>query len=92
MSFLTLGGSAAAGTARVAMLVTRAIEAAGRLGKLLRIIADAYRWLYNSGKVGKVFTEGVLNWAGGTASGMVTSKISGNGWEVATNMVGGLTG
>jgi WXG100 family type VII secretion target len=31
MSFLTLGVSAAAGTARVTMLVTRAVEAAGRL-------------------------------------------------------------
>ncbi|POX45949.1 WXG100 family type VII secretion target [Streptomyces sp. Ru72] len=92
MSFLTLGVSAAAGTARVTMLVTRAIEAAGRLGKLLRIIADSFRWLYNSGKAGRIFAEGVLNWAGGTAGGMITSQLSGKGWEVKTNMIGGLAG
>ncbi|MCI3277887.1 WXG100 family type VII secretion target [Streptomyces cylindrosporus] len=92
MSFLTLGVSAAAGTARVTMLVTRAIDAAGRLGKLLRIIAESFRWLYNSGKAGKLLADGMLNWVGGTAGGMATSQLSGKGWELETNMVGGLTG
>ncbi|MEU6147583.1 WXG100 family type VII secretion target [Streptomyces sp. NPDC047081] len=92
MSLLTLGVSAAAGTARVTMLVTRALDAAGRLGKLLRIIADSFRWLYNSGKAGRLLADGMLNWAGGTAGGMVTSQLSGKGWELETNMVGGLTG
>ena len=92
MSFLTLGVSAAAGTARVTMLVTRALDAAGRLGRLLRAISTAFRALYNSGRAGKLLADGLLNWAGGTAGGMVTSKVSGNGWEVGTNMVGGLAG
>ncbi|WP_405589844.1 WXG100 family type VII secretion target [Streptomyces sp. NBC_01092] len=92
MSFLTLGVSAAVGTARVTMLVTRALDAAGKLGKLLRAIATAFRTLYNSGKAGKLVAEGLLNWAGGTAGGMVTSQLSGKGWEVGTNMVGGLAG
>ncbi|KUO14610.1 WXG100 family type VII secretion target [Streptomyces dysideae] len=92
MSFLTLGVSAAAGTARVTMLVTRALDAAGRLGRLLRAIGTAFRNLYNSGKAGKLAAEGLLNWAGGTAGGMVTSQLSGKGWEVGTNMIGGLTG
>ncbi|MGP2441856.1 WXG100 family type VII secretion target [Streptomyces sp. JW3] len=92
MSFLTLGVSAAAGTARVTMLVTRALDAAGRLGNLLREIGAIFRTLYNGGKVGKFVTEGALNWAGGTAGGMVTSQLSGKGWEVGTNMIGGLTG
>ncbi|GHK04767.1 hypothetical protein SY2F82_65640 [Streptomyces sp. Y2F8-2] len=92
MSFLTLGVSAAAGTARVTMLVTRALEAAGRMGRLLRLIATAFEKLYNMGKVGRLLTEGVLNWAGGTVGGMVTSQLSGKGWEVGTNMIGGLAG
>ncbi|MBT2421286.1 WXG100 family type VII secretion target [Streptomyces sp. ISL-22] len=92
MSFLTLGVSAAAGTARVTMLVTRALDAAGRLGQLLRAIATAFRTLYSSGKAGKLLAEGLLNWAGGTAGGMITSQLSGKGWEVGTNMIGGLTG
>ncbi|MEU0744216.1 WXG100 family type VII secretion target [Streptomyces sp. NPDC006134] len=92
MSFLTLGVSAAVGTARVTMLVTRALDAAGRLGRLLRAIGTAFRALYNSGKAGKLLAEGVLNWAGGTAGGMLTSQLSGKGWEVKTNMIGGLTG
>jgi WXG100 family type VII secretion target len=92
MSFLTLGVSAAAGTARVTMLVTRALDAAGRLGRLLRTIANIFRTLYNSGRWGKLLAEGMLNWAGGTAGGMVTSKLSGKGWEVGTNMVGGFAG
>ncbi|MFJ1871228.1 WXG100 family type VII secretion target [Streptomyces chartreusis] len=92
MSFLTLGVSAAVGTARVTMLATRALDAAGRLGKLLRAIGNAFRALYNSGNVGRFAAEGLLNWAGGTAGGMVTSQLSGKGWEVGTNMVGGLAG
>ncbi|MFI7412267.1 WXG100 family type VII secretion target [Streptomyces sp. NPDC049627] len=92
MSFLTLGVSAAAGTARVTMLVTRALDAAGRLGRLLRTIATIFRTLYNSGKWGRRFAEFLLNWAGGTVGGMVTSKLSGKGWEVGTNLVGGLAG
>ncbi|MGW3028171.1 WXG100 family type VII secretion target [Streptomyces sp. NPDC001221] len=43
MSFLTMGVSAAAGTARVAMLVTRALDAAGRMGRLLRLIGTAFQ-------------------------------------------------
>ncbi|WP_328501398.1 WXG100 family type VII secretion target [Streptomyces sp. NBC_00457] len=92
MSFLTLGVSAAVGTARVTMLVTRALDAAGRLGQLLRAIATGFRTLYNSGKAGRLVAEGLLNWAGGTAGGMITSQLSGKGWEFGTNMVGGLTG
>ncbi|MPY48997.1 WXG100 family type VII secretion target [Streptomyces acidicola] len=92
MSFLTLGVSAAAGTARVTMLVTRALEAAGRLGGLLRVIGTNFLRLYNSGKAGRLFAEGLLNWAGGTAGGMITSQLSGKGWEVGTNMIGGLAG
>ncbi|MGC9542567.1 WXG100 family type VII secretion target [Streptomyces sp. UG1] len=92
MSFLTLGVSAAVGTARVTMLVTRALDAAGRLGKLLRTIANIFRTLYNSGKGGKLLAEGVLNWAGGTVGGMITSQLSGKGWEVGTNMIGGVAG
>ncbi|MGW4543882.1 WXG100 family type VII secretion target [Streptomyces chartreusis] len=92
MSFLTLGVSAAVGTARVTMLATRALDAAGRLGKLLRAIGNAFRALYNSGKVGRFAAEGLLNWAGGTAGGMITSKLSGKGWEAGTNLTGGLAG
>lgn len=92
MSFLTLGVSAAVGTARVTMLAARALDAAGRLGKLLRAIGNAFRALYNSGKVGRFAAEGLLNWAGGTAGGMITSKLSGKGWEVGTNLTGGLAG
>ncbi|WP_210579073.1 WXG100 family type VII secretion target [Streptomyces sp. GESEQ-4] len=92
MSFLTLGVSAAAGTARVTMLVTRALDAAGRLGQILRAIATAFRTLHNMGKTGRLIAEGALNWAGGTAGGMVTSQLSGKGWEFGTNMIGGLAG
>ncbi|CAL9425809.1 hypothetical protein SUDANB145_01944 [Streptomyces sp. enrichment culture] len=92
MSFLTLGVSAAVGTARVTMLVTRAIEAAGRLGRLLQVIGTRFIALYNSGKTGKLLAEGILNWAGGTVGGMATSALSGKGLEVGTNVVGGLTG
>jgi WXG100 family type VII secretion target len=92
MSFLTLGVSAAAGTARVTMLVTRALDAAGRLGRLLRFIGSKYISLYNGGKCRKLLAEGLLNWAGGTAGGMITSQLSGKGWEVTTNMIGGATG
>ncbi|MFE6945647.1 hypothetical protein [Streptomyces chartreusis] len=92
MSFLTLGVSAAGGTARVTMLATRALDAAGRLGKLLRAIGNAFRALYNSGKGGRFAAEGLLNWAGATAGGMITSKLSGKGWEVGTNLTGGLAG
>ncbi|WP_338906237.1 WXG100 family type VII secretion target [Streptomyces nigra] len=92
MSFLTLGVSAAVGTARVTMLAARALDAAGRLGRLLRVIGTAFRTLYNSGKAGRLLADGLLNWAGGTAGGMITSQLSGKGWEVGTNMIGGLTG
>ncbi|MEU6098687.1 WXG100 family type VII secretion target [Streptomyces sp. NPDC047079] len=92
MSFLALGVSAAAGTARVTVLVTRALEAAGRLGSFLRRLGALYQRFYGMGKVGRLLTEGALNWAGGTAGGMVTSQLSGKGWEVGTNMIGGLTG
>ncbi|MFI9802282.1 WXG100 family type VII secretion target [Streptomyces sp. NPDC052302] len=92
MSFLTLGVSAAVGTARVTMLAARALDAAGRLGRLLRVIGTAFRTLYNSGKAGRLLAEGLLNWTGGTAGGMITSQLSGKGWEVGTNMIGGLTG
>jgi WXG100 family type VII secretion target len=92
MSFLTLGVSAAVGTARVAMLAARALDAAGRLGQMLRVIGTAFQTLYNSGKAGKLIADGALNWAGGTAGGMITSQLSGKGWEVGTNMIGGLTG
>ncbi|WP_179199547.1 WXG100 family type VII secretion target [Streptomyces viridochromogenes] len=92
MSFLTLGVSAAVGTARVTMLAARALDAVGRLGRLLRVIGTAFRTLYNSGKAGRLLADGLLNWAGGTAGGMITSQLSGKGWEVGTNMIGGLTG
>ncbi|MGW1162795.1 WXG100 family type VII secretion target [Streptomyces sp. NPDC002519] len=92
MSFLTLGVSAAAGTARVTMLVTRALDAAGRMGRLLRLIGTIFQRLYNTGRAGKFLTEAALNWAGGTAGGMITSQLSGKGWEVTTNMIGGFTG
>ncbi|MFF4049554.1 WXG100 family type VII secretion target [Streptomyces chartreusis] len=92
MSFLTLGVSAAVGTARVTMLVTRALDAAGRLGKALRTIANLFRTLYNSGKWGRRFADLMLNWAGGTVGGMITSQLSGKGWEVGTNLIGGAAG
>ena len=92
MSFLTMGVSAAAGTARVTMLVTRALDAAGRMGRLLRLIGTTFQRLYGMGKTTRLLTEGALNWAGGTAGGMITSQLSGKGWEVETNMIGGLTG
>ncbi|MFF0303605.1 WXG100 family type VII secretion target [Streptomyces sp. NPDC004562] len=92
MSFLTLGVSAAVGTARVTMLAARALDAAGRLGRALRVIGTAYRNLYNRGKAGRLLVEGALNWAGGTAGGMITSQLSGKGWEMGTNVLGGLAG
>ncbi|MFJ7903857.1 WXG100 family type VII secretion target [Streptomyces sp. NPDC096198] len=92
MSFLTLGVSAAAGTARVTMLVTRALEAAGRMGRLLRLIGSTFQKLYNKGKVARLLTEGALNWAGGTTGGMLTSQLSSKGWELKTNLIGGLAG
>lgn len=92
MSFLTLGVSAAVGTARVAMLAGRALDAAGRLGKALRTAGAKYRALYNSRKAGRLVAEGLLNWAGGTAGGVITSKAGGRGWEFGTNMIGGLAG
>lgn len=92
MSFLTVGVSAAAGTARVTMLVNRAMDAIGRLGQLLRAVATAFRTLHNSGRMGKLAAQGLANWASGTAGGMVTSKLSGKGWEVTTNLAGGLGG
>ncbi|MGX1493012.1 WXG100 family type VII secretion target [Streptomyces tendae] len=92
MSFLTLGVSAAVGTARVTMLAARALDAAGRLGRFLRLIGSRFGTLYNSGKARRILAEGLLNWAGGTAGGMITSQFSGKGWEVGTNMIGGLTG
>ncbi|MGA5562724.1 WXG100 family type VII secretion target [Streptomyces platensis] len=100
MSFLTLGVSAAVGTARVAMLAKRALDAAGKLGRMLRLIAQAYRGikgarflrpqLVQSGiKAMEGFT---VNTASGTAGGVATSLLSGKGPEWGTNLMGGLGG
>ncbi|WP_078508998.1 WXG100 family type VII secretion target [Streptomyces zinciresistens] len=92
MSFLTLGVSAAVGTARVTMLVTRALDAASRLGRILRFLGGKYRALYGKGNAGRLLAEGLGNWAGGATGGMITSKLSGKGWELETNLLGGFAG
>jgi WXG100 family type VII secretion target len=92
MSFLTVGVSAAVGTARVTMLVNRALDLCRGLGSLLRAVGTAFRTLYNSGRAGKLAAEGLANWASGTAGGMATSLASGKGFEVTSNLAGGLGG
>jgi WXG100 family type VII secretion target len=92
MSVFTLGVSAAAGTARVAMLVKRALDAAGRLGQLLRAIAASFRTLYSSGTMGRLAGEGIVNFTTGYLGGTATSLLSGKGLEVETNLAGALGG
>ncbi|MFF8312615.1 WXG100 family type VII secretion target [Streptomyces lydicus] len=96
MSFLTLGVSAATGTARVAMLVEKALDAAGKLGRMLRAIANAYRAFKSINTVTKVVAETLsafaVNTATGTAGGVATSLISGKGPEWETNFAGGVAG
>ncbi|MFG2140363.1 WXG100 family type VII secretion target [Streptomyces sp. NPDC048650] len=96
MSFLTLGVSAAAGTARVAMLVERALEAAGKLGRLLKTIARLYRQVKDLHKVVEVVMKAIsgfaVNTATGTAGGVATSLLSGKGPEWETNLAGGVAG
>lgn len=92
MSVFTFGVSAAVGTARVTMLVNRALDAIGMLGRALRLIAQGFRTLHSAGKWGKLTAEALLNWADGTAGGMITSQLNGKGWEVGTNLVGGFAG
>ncbi|MCL6297113.1 WXG100 family type VII secretion target [Streptomyces kronopolitis] len=96
MSFLTLGVSAATGTARVAMLVERALDAAGKLGRMLRAVANAYRAFKDYHVATKLFAETVsgfaVNTATGTAGGVATSLISGKGPEWETNLAGGVAG
>ncbi|MDI3423760.1 WXG100 family type VII secretion target [Streptomyces luteolus] len=92
MSVFTLGISAAVGTARVTMLVDRALNAIGILGRALRRIAQAFRTLHAAGGWRKVAVEGLANWAGGSIGGMITSQLSGKGWEVGTNLTGGFAG
>ncbi|USA01375.1 WXG100 family type VII secretion target [Streptomyces lydicamycinicus] len=100
MSFLTLGVSAAVGTARVAMLAKRALDAAGRLGRMLRLIARVYRGIKGSRYLrpqlmqrGVKALEGfTVNTASGTAGGVATSVLSGKGPEWGTNLMGGIGG
>ncbi|MGP3981239.1 WXG100 family type VII secretion target [Streptomyces sp. KR80] len=96
MSFLTLGVSAAAGTARVVMLVERALDAAGKLGRMLRAIANAYRAFKGIHTATKVIAETMsafaVNVTTGTAGGVATSLLSGKGPEWETNLAGGVAG
>ncbi|MFG2098163.1 WXG100 family type VII secretion target [Streptomyces sp. NPDC048612] len=100
MSFLTLGVSAAVGTARVAMLAKRALDAAGKLGRMLRLIARTYRGIKGARYLrpqmvqsGIKAMEGfAVNTASGTAGGVATSLLSGKGPEWGTNLMGGLGG
>ncbi|TJZ52760.1 WXG100 family type VII secretion target [Streptomyces piniterrae] len=100
MSFLTLGVSAGVGATRVAMLAKRALDAAGKLGRMLRAIARAYRALKNirflrpslmqrGVKALETFT---VNTVSGTAGGVATSLASGKGPEWETNVMGGIGG
>ncbi|WP_052869288.1 WXG100 family type VII secretion target [Streptomyces niger] len=98
MSFLTMGVSAAVGTARIAMLAEKALAAAGKLGRMLKAIAQAYRALKNLSTAGWV-TAGIkgleslaVNTATGTAGGVATSLLSGKGPEWETNLAGGVAG
>ncbi|WP_405748085.1 hypothetical protein OG422_19715 [Streptomyces sp. NBC_01525] len=92
MSFLTLGVSAATGTARVVMLVEKALDAAGKLGRMLRAVANAYKAFKNFHALTRVAAEFAMESASGTAGGVVTSVLSGKGPEWETNLAGGIGG
>ncbi|MER5947723.1 WXG100 family type VII secretion target [Streptomyces sp. NPDC001904] len=96
MSFVTFGVSAAVGTARVAMLAERALNAASMLGRMLRAIAHAYKAFKNTSKftevVANLLSSFALNATTGTAGGMATSLLSGNGFEFENNLRGGIAG
>ncbi|MGW1839375.1 WXG100 family type VII secretion target [Streptomyces sp. NPDC002067] len=92
MSFLTLGVSAATGTARVVMLVEKALDAAGKLGRMLRAVASAYKAFKNLNVGFKMAAEFAMESASGTAGGVVTSVLSGKGPEWETNLAGGIGG
>ncbi|GES32275.1 WXG100 family type VII secretion target [Streptomyces angustmyceticus] len=96
MSFLTLGVSAAVGTARVAMLAKKAVDAAGMLGRMLRAVANAYKAFKSintfTATVAKMVSSFALNTTTGTAGGVATSLISGKGPEWRTNLMGGIGG
>ncbi|MEU3986788.1 WXG100 family type VII secretion target [Streptomyces platensis] len=96
MSFVTFGVSAAVGTARIAMLAKKALDAAGMLGRMLRAVANAYKAFKGINKyteaAAKLLSSFALNSTTGTAGGVATSLISGKGPEWGTNLMGGLAG
>ncbi|MFJ9408346.1 WXG100 family type VII secretion target [Streptomyces sp. NPDC101393] len=100
MSFLTLGVSAGVGATRVAMLAKRALDAAGKLGRMLRLIARTYRTIKNMPffrpalmQRGVKALEGfAVNTATGTAGGVATSLLSKGEAEWRTNLMGGIGG
>ncbi|WP_353945086.1 WXG100 family type VII secretion target [Streptomyces sp. HUAS MG91] len=92
MSFVTFGVSAAVGTARVAMLAEKALNAASTLGRMLRAIAHAYKSFKGINKYTEALSVFVENATTGTAGGMATSLLSGKGFEFENNLRGGIAG
>ncbi|ARH91352.1 MULTISPECIES: WXG100 family type VII secretion target [Streptomyces] len=90
LSFVTVGFGAAAGAANAARLAAQAARAATRLGSILSKVAKAFRAVQTFARAGKwqrFLVEMGTQYAGGFASGVGTSVISGKGPEWSDNAI-----
>ncbi|MEU0028154.1 WXG100 family type VII secretion target [Streptomyces sp. NPDC006335] len=95
LSFVTVGFSAAAGAANAVRLGAQAVEAAGRLGRLLAAAARMFQTMRTSVRDSKWLRLGVelgVQWAAGTGSGVVTNLATGDDADFKGNAVNGVVG